>query len=924
MVKQHARFFQRLGRTLRAFFKLRWAKRKQLKQGRGLRVFLYSLTSLYPFTVLAIASLFLCLLITRSPASPQAPDPISQPSLLQQGKALYAAGRLTEAAQILQQAAQAYQQQGDTLRRAMTLSNLALVYQKSGLLSEATQAINDSLKLLDNGLTDDGLEGDRLQVLAQTLEIQGSLQFEQGQPEPALTTWQKAEALYRQINDSRQSNNSREANNSHETNDSGILRSQINQAQALQVMGFYRRALTLLTELSQTLQSQPDSVAKAVDLRSLGEALQFTGDLTESRQVLQTSLALAERLQLPQEISATLLSLGNTASAQQDVKAASRFYQQAVAIAPAPLVKVQARINQFSLLVNSNQTPDGQLLAAITTELTDLPTSQASIYASIHFSQALIKLENKAYPQASPQTSPERIAQLLAKTVQQSRSLGDPRSESYALGTLASLYEQTQQWSDSKDLTEQALRLADIANAPDIAYRWHWQLGRLLKQQGDRAGAIAAYDAAIDELQFLRNDLVAVNREVQFSFRDSVEPVYRQSVELLLQSQPTDNEKPSEQILDKARRRVEALQLAELDNFFRESCLNATTVLLDKVVDQDNPTTAVFYPIILPDQLQVIVKVPGQPLHQYAVNRSQTEVEGTLNQLRQSITEPDTIAEVKSLSQQIYRWLIQPIESELEQSGIKTLVFVLDGAFRSVPMAVMHDGDRYLVEKYAVALSPGLQLLNPEPIAKEGLQVLAAGLVQPPANYQNFPPLPEIQSEFDSISTAGVPITTLLDQAFTRKSLETEVNQAKFNILHLATHGQFSSRAEDTFVLAADGPINVTQFDTFLRRQDETRSQAIDLLVLSACQTAAGDNRATLGLAGAAVRAGARSTLASLWNIGDRSTAILMGEFYKELASSKVTKAEALRRAQVTLLKQYPNYSRPSYWAAYVLVGNWL
>ena len=875
--------------------------------------------------VLAIASLFLCLLIATSPASPQTPDAISQPSragdsqdLLQQGKALYAAGRLTEAAQILQQAAQAYQQQGDTLRQAMTLSNLALVYQKSGLLSEATQAIDDSLKLLDNGLADNGLESDRLQVLAQTLEIQGSLQFEQGQPEPALTTWQKAEALYRQINDSRKSNND------HESNNSGILRSQINQAQALQVMGFYRRALTLLTELSQTLQSQPDSVAKAVDLRSLGEALQFTGDLEESRQVLQTSLALAERLQLPQEISATLLSLGNTASAQQDVKAASRFYQQAVAIAPAPLVKVQARINQFSLLVNSNQAPDGQLLAAITTELTDLPTSQASIYASIHFSQALIKLENKEYPQASPQTSPERIAQLLAKTVQQSRSLGDPRSESYALGTLASLYEQTQQWADSKDLTEQALRLADIANAPDISYRWHWQLGRLLKQQGDRAGAIVSYDAAIDELQSLRNDLVAVNREVQFSFRDSVEPVYRQSVELLLQSQPTGNQKLSEQILDKARRRVEALQLAELDNFFRESCLNATTVLLDKVVDQDNPTTAVFYPIILPDQLQVIVKVPGQPLHQYAVNRSQTEVEGTLNQLRQSITEPDTIAEVKSLSQQIYGWLIQPIESELEKSGIKTLVFVLDGAFRSVPMAVMHDGDRYLVEKYAVALSPGLQLLNPEPIAKEGLQVLAAGLVQPPANYQNFPPLPEIQSEFDSISTAGVPITTLLDQAFTRKSLETEVNQAKFNILHLATHGQFSSRAEDTFVLAADGPINVTQFDTFLRRQDETRSQAIDLLVLSACQTAAGDNRATLGLAGAAVRAGARSTLASLWNIGDRSTAILMGEFYKELASAKVTKAEALRRAQVTLLKQYPNYSRPSYWAAYVLVGNWL
>ena len=857
----------------------------------------------YFYALLAIASLFLCLLITQSPASPQSANSqttligVDSQTLAQQGQALYAAGRLTEAAEVLRRATQAYQQQGDTLKQAMTLSNLALVYQKLGLFAEANQAIKDSLSLLDRSPLADQ-ESDRLQILAQTLEIQGSLQFEQGQPESALTSWQKTEVLYRQMHGS-----------------SGILRSQVNQAQALQVMGFYRRALTLLTDLSQQQQSEPDSLTKVVNLRSLGEALQSTGDLKESRQALQASLELAERLQIPQEISATLLSLGNTASVQQDIKAASRFYQQAVAIAPSPLIKVEARINQFSLLVNANQAPDEPLLSAIPIELADLPISQTSIYASIHFAQALIKLD-KDYPQASTSS----IAQLLAKAVQQSRSLGDARAESYAVGTLASLYEQTQQWADAKDLTNQALRLADLANASDIAYRWHWQLGRLLKQQGDTAGAIAAYDAAIDELQSLRNDLVAVNREVQFSFRDSVEPVYRQSVELLLQSQTT----PSEQVLDKARQRVEALQLAELDNFFRESCLNATTVLLDKVVDQDNPTTAVFYPIILPDQLQAIVKIPGQPLHQYVVNQSQAEVEGTLNQLRQDLTEPDTIAEVKSLSQQLYGWLIQPIASELEKSQIKTLVFVLDGAFRSVPMAVMYDGNQYLVEKYAIALSPGLQLLNPEPIAKSGFQVLAAGLVKPPANFQNFPPLPEIRSEFDSISMAGVPITTLLDQDFTRKSLETEVNQAKFNILHLATHGQFSSRAEDTFVLASDGPINVTQFDTFLRRQDEARSQTIDLLVLSACQTAAGDNRATLGLAGAAVRAGARSTLASLWNIGDRSTAILMGEFYKELANAKVTKAEALRRSQVTLLKQYPNYSRPSYWAAYVLVGNWL
>lgn len=887
--------------------------------------------------LLAIASFLLCLLLLPHPAGSHSKNsrnvleqwretavvPTAYPNsvtrfmaqsessagdpenLMQQGREFYTTGRLIEAAEILEQAVQQYQQQGDTLRQAMALSNLALVYQKSGLFPVATQAIAASLDLLEsdrsNHLVPESQH--RLRVLAQTLEIQGSLHFEQGQSEAALATWQHSEAVYTQLNDT-----------------SGILRSQMNQAQALQVLGFYRRALTLLTELNHNLQSQPTAVTKVVNLRSLGEALRFTGDLDQSLQVLQTGLELAQQLQLPQETAATLLSLGNTASVQQDVEGALHFYQQAAAIAPASLIAVQAHINQLSLLVNTHQVPDAQLMSRIISELADLPVSETKIYAMIHLAQILIRLADPN----NPQTTPDVIAQLLTAAVQHSHRLGDPRAESYALGSLGGLYEQTQQWEDASDLTQQALQLATRMNASDIAYRWYWQMGRLLKQQGDIAGAIAAYDTAIAELQFLRNDLLAVNQEVQFSFRDSVEPIYRQSIELLLQAQTFEDEQAHEQLLDKARQRVEALQLAELDNFFREACLDATTVSLDNLVDANNSTAAILYPIILPNQLQVIVKIPGQSLQHHVVNQPQVEVERVLTQLRQSITEPDTIVEVKSLAQQLYGWLIQPIEAQLVQQQIQTLVFVLDGALRSVPMAVLYDGQQYLVEKYAIALSPGLQLLKPAPIAQKRLQVLAAGLVQPPPNFQYLPPLPEIHSEFALISETGVPMTTLLNQEFTSEMLESKVKQTTFNILHLATHGQFSSKAEDTFVLAADGPINVTQFDTFLQRQDETRLQAIELLVLSACQTAAGDNRATLGLAGVAVRAGARSTLASLWNIGDRSTAILMGEFYQELANSQITKAEALRRAQVTLLQQYPNYSRPGYWAAYVLVGNWL
>jgi CHAT domain-containing protein len=142
-------------------------------------------------------------------------------------------------------------------------------------------------------------------------------------------------------------------------------------------------------------------------------------------------------------------------------------------------------------------------------------------------------------------------------------------------------------------------------------------------------------------------------------------------------------------------------------------------------------------------------------------------------------------------------------------------------------------------------------------------------------------------------------------------------------VVHLATHGQFSSKAEDTFILTWDDRININQLNNVLKTRDRTESSIIELLVLSACQTAVGDKRAALGLAGMAVRAGARSTLASLWSVNDAATASFMIQFYQNLADSKVTKAEAVRRAQQSLL-QNPEYSHPYFWAPFILVGNWL
>ena len=216
-------------------------------------------------------------------------------------------------------------------------------------------------------------------------------------------------------------------------------------------------------------------------------------------------------------------------------------------------------------------------------------------------------------------------------------------------------------------------------------------------------------------------------------------------------------------------------------------------------------------------------------------------------------------------------------------------------------------------------MTPGLQLLAPKPIERGQLKALSGGLT---LARQGFSSLTNVALELNQIKSE-IPSTVLLNQEFTSTTLQNEINSVPFPVVHLATHGQFSSQAEQTFILAWDKPISVNELDGLLRSRDNSISNAIELLVLSACQTAAGDKRAALGLAGVAVRAGARSTLASLWNVNDRSTALLMGKFYRELGNNQLNKAEALRQAQLVLLNN-PKYQRPIFWAPYVLVGNWL
>ncbi len=846
-------------------------------------------------------------------------------SLVEQGKTLYDAGQFAEAVKVLQQAAAAFRASGDKLREAMTLSNLSLAYQQLGQWTEAEKAIAQSLQILQSR-ENTGTSSDRAQIIAQALDVQGRLQFAQGKTEAALTTWQKAADIYQQIGDA-----------------ATLTRNRINSAQALQALGLYVQANKILTEVQQTLISLPDSLVKATGLRSLGNVRRVVGDLNVSRLVLAKSLAVAQRVQSqsaiseapPEAIALAQLSLGNTARAQQDTKAASQYYQQAAA-SVSSITRIQAHLNLLSLLVekleknkDKDKSKDELLLpqihkdalalsSQIQSEISNLPPSRTSVYTRIKFAQNLTQLRTET---STSSFSGLDIAQQLSTAIEQAQSLQDQRAESYAQGTLGELYEKTGQFSEAQDLTEKALFKAQTINASDIAYQWQWQLGRLLNKKGDIKGAIASYDVAYKTLQSLRRDLVAINPDVQFSFRENVEPVYRELVELLLRS---PQEGINQDNLKLARNVIESLQLAELDNFFRSACLNFTQSL-DPLVDKKDQRAAVIYPIILPDRLDVILKLPNQALRYYKTVIAKDKLERIVADLRTNLLDVSRTFEVKQQSQQIYDWLIRPAEAELAQSGIKTLVFVLDGELRNIPMGVLYNKqqEKYLLEKYAIALTPGLQLLDPKPLQKIQLNALTAGVSEERlVEGREFPPLKNVPRELKEIQSEIPRSEELLNQKFTELNLQNQLRSTSFSVVHLATHGEFSSDPEKTFILTSDKLVKVKEFDNLLRVSDSSKSKSIELLVLSACKTAEGDKRAALGLAGVAVRAGARSTLATLWSVYDHSTADVMSEFYRQLKAG-VNKAEALQRAQLAVFAK-DNDNSPYFWAPYVLVGNWL
>lgn len=818
-------------------------------------------------------------------------------------------------------------------QQATLWAYLGMAYQKQRDGAAAAAALDTSLQLLES-------LPEAAAIRAQVLNTQGQLALDQGRADVAFAHWQQTAQIYRDLE-----------------YPPGITGSLLNQASALEMSGHYRRACqTILTAIGMgggdcdvwsavsmdrvlaAFEHQLEPDLQPLAMNSLGTVLRHSGHLPQAQQILEQAVEKSERRWLP----TMLVSLGQVEQARyrqllylydqtgesldQTVmlaRQALEHYQAATALtSPETPMAVQIAAPMLELLTQL-QTESGDILEKIEPgvgsqletqlrwikQLPQLPPSRALITSQISLARSLTTLWTDSQTVLAIEPDAD-ILPLLRRAQSQAVALGDVDAQSQAMGVWGHLYEVMGNQQQARSLSQEALALAQSIGADQLAYQWQWQLGRL---QTDRSQALSYYQAAVNSLENVRQDLVAVETDVRFLLRDAVEPLYRELVTLLLES-PV----PPQANLQQAVREIDALQLARLEDFL--SCNLTQQVALDET--QLDPTAAIIYPIVLPDQLAVVVRLPQSDQVQfYRTRLPAEEINHTLDKLRIQIEQPFLSEQFFDLSQQVYDWLIRPVEAALTAQSIDTLVFVSDGTLRNVPMAALHDGQRFLIERYGVALSPSLQLPESQPLADVGLETLAFGLSEIRAGFlphQGFAPLHNVETELATIR-AQVNGKSLLNQRFTSENLQTLVDDEPAAVIHLATHGQFSSNPQDTFLLSWDRRIGLDDLSQML----STGQRGIELLILSACKTAAGDSRATLGLAGVAIQSGARSTIASLWNVNDLATSELMGNLYRNLAGSgRSGRAQALRQAQIQLLHM-PGYQAPVYWAAYVLVGNW-
>ncbi|NEO49336.1 MAG: CHAT domain-containing protein [Moorea sp. SIO4A3] len=723
----------------------------------------------------------------------------------------------------------------------------------------------------------------------------------------------------------------------------------------------------------QIAREQQDKLGEVAALGSLGEAYRLRGDYNEAIDYLESALEEAKIYNNPAYIVLVLNSLGNThasraqlwnlraksaakrgipkgkefqTNAREDYQKALSYFQSSFKQSQEQDYKSAQMRSLLNLIQLYERTQDLNLVDSATINvdiqqalelLAHLPDSVTKVYAAIDLANVPDGDSNITSPltqcSVKGKLADAQATTILNQAIEIAHKLQATRAESYALGALGHFYECRKAYQKAWTLTQKALLLADQnLQAKDSLYLWEWQAGRILQKQNKEAQAIPFYQRAYNTLDKIRSDILIAERDLQFDFRDVIEPVYRQLAQFRIELASRDEENRNKE-LNLALETVNSLKLAELQNYFGNDCILAAinNTQVDELLEQN---TAVFSSIILDDGTAMILTLPNKEKHLHWIELSQKDFRNQIEKFRQGLIDGQLSINYDTTdAETLYDLMILPFEDYLTSQLIETIVFIQDSFLRDIPMAALYDkkARKYLIENYAIATTPSLSLTAPKKLNTQTGRALILG-VSKEAIIDELPfrALPSVPLEIKEVQKIFPNHKQFIDEDFEPKKLEKEIQDTVYPVIHIATHAQFGIISEDTFLVTGNNnKLTINELETVLR-QVSGGSASVELLALTACQTAVGDERSSLGLAGVALQVGVRSAMASLWSVGDESTSLLVKEFYINVHQLGMSKAKALQAAQIKLLKAKEiseindQYDNPSFWAPFIMIGNWL
>jgi CHAT domain-containing protein len=557
------------------------------------------------------------------------------------------------------------------------------------------------------------------------------------------------------------------------------------------------------------------------------------------------------------------------------------------------------------------------------------------------------------------------------------------------------ILDQQAQWMEDGQRDQEMMKLSDQAilllqqiDAPELMISIEARRARVYTRLQRNDLAIKSYQTAVRYIESIRQDIPVSYSQGRSSVRDMIDPVYLGLADALLKDVEPLDQAAKTKLLFRVRDVVEQIKQNQLEDYLGNRCstlsnLSATTAYTPATALKLNKGTAVLYPIIFPDRLELLLET-ANGIARHRVDIASNKLIQDINAMSSALRAHQSFL---TLSRRLHKVLLAPLDASLQAQGIDTLVIVPDGALRLLAFAALNDGKQFAIEKYAIAISPGLRIIAQQgdaqsKAAPSARKVLLAGVSEPGKVVDRLPEelvdqllqtddlnheekrgkaarqralqsriliglspsteiveasspedmraisnklqqvlrLDGVNAEIESLQKI-VDAKAILNLDFSSHNFSQQVRSGEFDIVHVASHGIFGSSAEKTFILAHDDVITIDQFQSLLSA-DPLSKRPLDLLVLSACETAEGDDRAPLGISGAALKAKARSAMGSLWPVSDLAASQLMQSVYQNYVNRHLSKAQSLRLAQLELMQQ-KSFVHPNFWAAFIVVGNW-